>query len=93
LLTIVCDLYTDRSMANHSTTQAAYHFRLRPEIRREVSRLNLSQSDLAKRLGITNGFLSQVLSGKRLVGPATRRKFMDVLHLEFDVLFEEVGEP
>ena len=78
-------------MAKSITAQSSYHFRLRPQIKRDLARLNLSQNKLATLLGITSGFLSQLLSGKRFVGPETRQKIMQCLPaLEFDQLFEEV---
>ena len=66
-------------------------YRLRPAVRRELARLNLSQNRLARVVGLSSGFLSQALTGRRHVGPETRRKIMECLpSLSFDDLFEEV---
>jgi transcriptional regulator with XRE-family HTH domain len=51
----------------------------------------MSQNKLARKLGITSGFMSQALTGKRGVGPETRQKLMAALPtLDFDDLFEIV---
>jgi transcriptional regulator with XRE-family HTH domain len=79
-------------MANEATANTVYHFRLRGTVRRDIARLNLSQNELARKLGLTSGFMSQLLNGKRFAGPETRRKIMDTLPgLAFDEVFEEVG--
>jgi transcriptional regulator with XRE-family HTH domain len=68
-----------------------YHFRLRPEVKRHIARLNLSQNELARKLGLTSGFMSQLLNGKRFAGAETRRRIMEALpQASFDELFEEV---
>jgi transcriptional regulator with XRE-family HTH domain len=69
----------------------SYHFRLRPEVRRSLARLNISQNELARTIGLTSGFMSQLLTGRRLAGPVTRRRLMGALPLDFDQLFEEVS--
>jgi transcriptional regulator with XRE-family HTH domain len=79
-------------MVSRAPAKASYHYRLRPEIRRELARLNLSQNTLARRAGVSSGFMSQLLTGRRFAGPETRQKIMDCLpKLNFDQLFEEKG--
>lgn len=52
-------------------------------------RKNLSQNWLAERLGITSGYMSQVLSGSRNPSPQLRQRIMDWQpELDFDELFE-----
>lgn len=68
-----------------------YRFRVKPGIKRELARLNISQNRLGRAIGISSGFMSQVLNGKRFVGPDTRRLLLQHLpSLSFDDLFEEV---
>lgn len=77
-------------MAIDSPVYAPYRFRVRPSVRRTIGRLNISQNALARKLGLTSGFLSQLLTGKRLPSPDTRQRLQDALGLSFDDLFEEV---
>jgi hypothetical protein len=84
-------------MASMSQEQlSAYvlpQYRIRPEIRVHLARLNLSQNKLARKLGISSGFMSQALTGKRCVGPGTREKLMAALPgLAFDDLFEALSD-
>lgn len=67
-------------------------FQVRSEVRREIARLNRSQNDVARACGLTSGYLSQLLTGKRHPGPAVRARLLKHLApLEFDDLFEEVA--
>ena len=53
-----------------------------------VARQNLSQNEMAAKLGISKCYMSQVLSGTRCPSPRLRRKMLDVLSpLIFDDLF------
>jgi transcriptional regulator with XRE-family HTH domain len=73
---------------------APYRFRLRPEVRRAIARGNLSQNEVARRCGLTSGFLSQLLRGQRNPGPRTRARLLKALPgMSFDELFEEVDHP
>lgn len=66
-------------------------FRLRPEIRLSIARLNVSQNELARKCGLTSGYLSQLLTGRRNPGPAVRKRLLEHLPgLAFDDIFEEV---
>ena len=50
---------------------------------------NLSQNGLAGKLGISSGYISQLLNGKRLPSPEMREKFLTYFNdLGFDDLFE-----
>lgn len=55
-----------------------------------MARLNLSQNALARRCGLSSGFISQLLRGIRYLGPRTRAKLLEALRFDFDDLFEEV---
>ena len=49
---------------------------------------NLAQNELAKRLGISSGYMAQLISGSRSPSPKLRRKMLDVLSpLSFGELF------
>ncbi len=57
-----------------------------------LDRLNISQNELARRLGITTGHLSRLVNGRRCPSPALRRLLMEVLECqEFDDLFYVVN--
>jgi len=73
------------------SAKTPYRFRLRPGLRAELARLNLSQNELARLLGVSSGFMSQLLTGRRYPGPRTRRRLLGALsRLTFDDLFEQV---
>lgn len=56
-----------------------------------LARMNVSQNELARRAGISSGYMSQLLSQIRCAGPATREKLLQVLPgIDFDNLFNEV---
>ena len=60
-----------------------------------LNRLNMTQNELARLSGITSGFLSQMMTGKRGPGPGTRRGLLRALEgASFDDLFilEEAHE-
>ncbi len=51
-------------------------------------RLNLTQNELARRIGRSSGYLSQLINGERCPSAETRRRLMEVLGVsDFDVLF------
>ena len=55
----------------------------------QLDRLHMSQSDLARKAGLTTGYVSQVISGKRTPSPAVRQRIQDALGVDdFDELFE-----
>ena len=74
------------------------HFRVRLKaeaVWELLNRLNLSQNELARRIGRSSGYLSQLINGERCPSAETRRRLMDGLGVtDFDVLFvmEKVGE-
>jgi len=54
-----------------------------------LAKKNLSQNWLASRLGISSGYMSQLLSGKRNPSPTLRGRMMDYFKdHDFDQLFE-----
>ena len=58
-----------------------------------LDRLNMSQNELARLLGTSSSYLSQLMSGHRRPSAAFRKKLMDALGVaDFDDLFilEEV---
>ena len=69
--------------------QSFYRVRLKPEAVWELlNRLNLTQNELARRIGRSSGYLSQLINGERCPSPETRRRLMQVLGVsDFDVLF------
>ncbi len=52
-----------------------------------MARLSLSQNGLARLLGITSGYLSLILSGRRHPSAELRERMMRVLEARFDDLF------
>jgi transcriptional regulator with XRE-family HTH domain len=53
-----------------------------------IARQNISQNELARRLGITSGYMSQLVCGTRCPSPRLRRKMLEHLDsLSFDDLF------
>ncbi|MDE2802751.1 MAG: helix-turn-helix transcriptional regulator [Chloroflexota bacterium] len=59
-----------------------------------LDRLNMTQNELARLVGTSSSYLSQLMSGHRRPSAAFRKKLMDVLGVtEFDDLFilEEVA--
>ena len=44
-----------------------------------MARQNLSQNELARRLGITSGYLSQLVNGQRCPSPSLRRRLLETL--------------
>ena len=73
-----------------------FRVRLKTEVVWELlNRLNLSQNQLAQRVGIASGYMSQLMNGQRFASPQVRRRLMDVLGVtDFDYLFilEKVDE-
>lgn len=66
-----------------------YRVRLKAEAVWELlNRLNLTQNELARRIGRSSGYLSQLINGERCPSAETRRRLMRVLGVsDFDVLF------
>ena len=53
-----------------------------------LDRLNISQNELARRCGISRGYMSQLMRGERSPSPQLRRRLMEVLGVDdFDALF------
>ena len=70
--------------------------RLRSEVVwRELTRRNMPQNELARRVGISSGYLSQLLSGARCASARVRAGLQEKLEIErFEELFvlEQAGE-
>ena len=66
-----------------------YRVRLRAEeVWELLNRLNLTQNELARRIGRSSGYLSQLINGERCPSAETRRRLMQVLGVsDFDDLF------
>lgn len=70
--------------------------RLKPRaVWERLNRLNMTQNELARLAGISSGYLSQLMTGKRHPGPETRRRLLEALAASFDDLFvlETAREP
>ena len=69
--------------------QPAVRVRLNPEVVWEhLSRLNMTQNELAAMVGITSGYFSQLMTGTRCPSAHVRRRLQEVLGVaDFDVLF------
>ena len=53
-----------------------------------LDRLNMSQNDMARRLGITSAYLSRLINGRRNPSPRMRGRLQEALGSpEFDDLF------
>ena len=76
--------------------QPYFRVRLKAEVVWELlNRLNLSQNELARRIGRSSGYLSELINGERCPSAETRRRLMDALGVtDFDQLFilEKVDE-
>ncbi len=69
--------------------QPSLRVRLRPEVVWEhLARHNMTQTELARRVGINPGYLSQLMSGRRSPSAKVRARLMAELGIaEFDELF------
>ena len=63
--------------------------RLKAEALWEIlDRLNMTQNELSRILGITSGYLSLLIGGRRSPSAAIRKRMQEALGVEdFDVLF------
>ena len=53
-----------------------------------LARRNMSQNSLGRVTGLQSGHVSQLVSGKRNVSPATRQKILQAIDgVEFDEIF------
>ena len=69
--------------------QPASRVRIKPEtVWKYLNRLNVSQNRLARRVGISSGYLSQLMSGTRCPSAEVRVGLMEALGVtDFDELF------
>ena len=50
--------------------------------------LNMTQNELARRAGVTSGYISLLVGGRRCPSPELRRRFMEILGVtDFHELF------
>ena len=55
---------------------------------RLMDRLHMTQNELARLTGLTSGYVSMLLNGRRFPSPEKRRRLQEVLGVtEFDDLF------
>jgi transcriptional regulator with XRE-family HTH domain len=52
-----------------------------------LTRRCISQNNLARRLKVTKGYLSQLMAGTRFPSPDLRTRIMEELKVDFDELF------
>jgi transcriptional regulator with XRE-family HTH domain len=53
-----------------------------------LARRNISQNSLARSLGLSSGYLAQLMNGARYPSPRLRRRILEMLNpLSFDDLF------
>jgi len=70
-------------------------YRVRAQARELLAERNLSQRWLARRTGLSSGYVCQLLSGKRCPGPEVRRLLLGVPPFEgmsFEELFVRVSD-
>lgn len=63
-------------------------------IRKILARKNMSQNCFAMRLGVSSGYMSQLMSGVRNPSPILREKILSELKMDengFDEIFELKG--
>ena len=57
-------------------------------IKGRMARKGYTGVELAKAVGITQGYVAQVLSGKKTIRATTAKKICEVLHSNFDDIFD-----
>lgn len=57
------------------------------ELGQRLARKNVSQNWLARKLGISSGYMSQLMCGVRHPSPKLRQTIMDFFGCEFDDVF------
>ena len=59
-----------------------------PALWKRLDLLNMTQNELARRAGVTSGYISLLVGGKRCPSPELRRRFMEILGVtDFHELF------
>lgn len=61
------------------------------EVKKRLARKNMSQNGFAKKLGITSGYMSQLMCGIRHPSPKLRQSISDYFGCEFDDIFSMDG--
>ena len=59
-------------------------------LRADLLRRGMTQGDLARRLRISDGYLSELITGKKYAGRVLRLRLMTEIGVGFDALFEIV---
>lgn len=63
-------------------------FRATPELRGAIKRQGRQLSWVAERLGVSNAFVSRIVSGERTISEADARVIVALIDGDFGVLFE-----
>ena len=58
------------------------------EVYGRLEQLNMSQNRLADLTGLTSGYISMLLTGKRSASPDARRRIQQALGVDFNAIFE-----
>ena len=58
------------------------------EVYGRLEQLNMSQNRLADLTGLTSGYISMLLTGKRFASPDTLRRIQPALGVDFNAIFE-----
>lgn len=59
----------------------------RKEVKKRLARKNISLNGFARKLGISSGYMSQLMCGIRHPSPKLRQSISDYLGCEFDDIF------
>ncbi len=57
------------------------------EIKKRLARKNMSLNGFARKIGISSGYMSQLMSGIRHPSPGLRQTISEYLSCEFDDIF------
>lgn len=57
------------------------------EVKKRLARKNISQNNFAIKLGVSSGYMSQLMCGFRHPSPRLRQKITDFLGCQFDEIF------
>ena len=62
------------------------------ELKTRMIHEGFTGAGLAKATNITQGYICQILNGKRAIRPPTAKKICDVLNCKFDDIFRIAGQ-
>ena len=57
------------------------------QVYERLEQLNMSQNKLADLAGLTSGYISMLLTGKRSASPDSRRRIQQALGVDFNAIF------